>query len=232
MVRIGIVAHRGASAYAPEHSFAAYDLALAQGAQTLELDVRASKDGVLFVLHDATLARTAGDPRAIAATTALELAALPQAQRPLRLDAVLRRYGTATRWLIDVKDPAPTWEPAIPAALVRHGVARHAVVQSFDLTALQRLRRIARWLPVAPLLEHAPSPAELSWIARFATGIGVHHPAVNVAVVARAHARGLTVRAWTPNEPTDCARLLATGVDELITDAPAVARAAALAAAA
>jgi glycerophosphoryl diester phosphodiesterase len=55
MAGFGIVAHRGASAYAPEHSFAAYDLALAQDAQTLELDVRASTDGVLFVLHDATL---------------------------------------------------------------------------------------------------------------------------------------------------------------------------------
>lgn len=52
------VAHRGASAYAPEHTLAAYRLALAQGADFVEQDLAVSKDGVLICLHDPTLERT------------------------------------------------------------------------------------------------------------------------------------------------------------------------------
>ena len=52
-----IIAHRDASAYAPEHTYAAYSLALAQGADVVELDVRATADGALVVVHDETLLR-------------------------------------------------------------------------------------------------------------------------------------------------------------------------------
>jgi glycerophosphoryl diester phosphodiesterase len=54
-----VIAHRGASAYAPEHTFAAWDLALAMGADYLEQDLQMTRDGVLVVLHDETLDRTA-----------------------------------------------------------------------------------------------------------------------------------------------------------------------------
>ena len=59
---IVVIAHRGASAYAPEHTFAAYDLALEQGADYIEQDLQLTADGVLVVLHDATLDRTARGP--------------------------------------------------------------------------------------------------------------------------------------------------------------------------
>ena len=57
-----MVAHRGASGYELELTFAAYDLALKQGADVLELDLRATADGDLVLVHDATLLRTAKDP--------------------------------------------------------------------------------------------------------------------------------------------------------------------------
>ena len=57
-----VIAHRGASAYAPEHTFAAYDLAVDQGADYLEHDLQLTADGVLVVLHDDTLDRTARGP--------------------------------------------------------------------------------------------------------------------------------------------------------------------------
>ncbi len=80
--RAEVVAHRGASAYVPEHTFAAYDLALEQGADTLELDGRATRDGELVVLPDRTLLRTHGDSRRIDAVRYGELSPLT---RPLRL---------------------------------------------------------------------------------------------------------------------------------------------------
>ena len=57
-----VIGHRGASADAPEHTFASYDLALEQGADYIEQDLQLTADGVLVVLHDDTLARTARGP--------------------------------------------------------------------------------------------------------------------------------------------------------------------------
>ncbi|HEX2165607.1 MAG TPA: glycerophosphodiester phosphodiesterase family protein, partial [Longimicrobiales bacterium] len=55
-----VIAHRGASAYAPEHTFASYDMALRMGADFIEQDLQMTSDGVLVVLHDETLDRTTG----------------------------------------------------------------------------------------------------------------------------------------------------------------------------
>jgi glycerophosphoryl diester phosphodiesterase len=219
-----VIAHRGASAYAPENSFAAYDLALEQGATTIELDVRACADGSLVVVHDDTLWRTAGDPRRVDALTASCLLALVEDARPQPLDAVLERYGGATRWLIDLKDPHPAWEGHVVAAIERHGLRRRAAVQSFDAEAVARVRRAAPWLPVAVLYGRRDDPAAaLDAAAAFAAGVGPWHGHVDARLVAAAHARGLAVRPWTVDAPDEMERLLGLGVDGLITNAPDVA---------
>src|SRR3954452_4735765 len=102
---VSIIAHRGASAYAPEHTLEAYDLALFMGAHCIELDVRSAADGTLLVVHDATLRRTTGDPRAVRGLRAGDLHSLDPELRPLMLETVLRTYGTAPRYLVDLKDP-------------------------------------------------------------------------------------------------------------------------------
>ena len=98
-----VITHRGASGYAAENTFAAHDLALEQGADVLELDVRATADGALAVLHDSTLARTAGDARAIGQLNVADLQTIPSAVRPPLLDEVLARYGSGATYLIDLK---------------------------------------------------------------------------------------------------------------------------------
>ena len=220
-----VIAHRGASAYAPENSFAACDLALAQGADAIELDIRATSDGRLVVLHDSRLLRTAGDPRAIAGLRADELMSIDPAVRPPTLDAVLERYGRATRWLLELKDPSPPAERALAAALTARGLERTAVVQSFDAMALRRLRATTPSLVVAPLYRRAPSTRRLRAVASFAAAVGVRRGAVDVTLVLRARACGLAVRAWTANAPRDIERLAGLGVDGVITDVPDVARA-------
>jgi glycerophosphoryl diester phosphodiesterase len=220
-----VIAHRGASAYAPEHSFAAYDLALAQGADVLELDVRMTADGELVVLHDATLLRTAGERRAVARVSAAQLAALDVAVRPPTLTAVLDRYATAAGWLVELKDPTPALERGVATALVARGLQRSAVVQSFDAAALRRLRRAEPSLVVSPLLWRVPSTRRLRSIAAYAPSVGVRHGCVDIALVLRAQAQGLVVRAWTANAPREIARLVGLGVDGIVTDVPDRARA-------
>src|SRR3954447_5926385 len=107
---VDVVAHRGASAYATENTFAAFDLALEQGADVLEFDVRAAGDGHLVLVHDPTLERLTGDPRAVSGLTRAALAALDELARPASFDDLLDRYASKARLLIDLKDPSPEWE--------------------------------------------------------------------------------------------------------------------------
>lgn len=208
-----------------EHTFAAYDLAVEQGADMLELDVRATADGQPVVLHDRTLLRTAGDPRPIDRIPVAALDALDPMVRPLGLGAVLDRYATtAPQWLVELKDATPACAHAVAAALAERGLADRTVVQSFDAKALLRLRSVAPALAVAPLYYRAPSARRLRRVAGFAVAVGVRHTAVDRPLLLLARACGLAVRAWTANAPAELERLIAIGVDGVITDKPDVAR--------
>ncbi len=218
-----VIAHRGASSAAPEHTDDAYGLAVAQGADVLELDVRATADGELLVVHDQTLARTAGCPRRVDAMTRASLDELAPRLRPLTLDAVLERYGRAARLLVELKDPEPWWEGRVIEAVERHRMAGRVELQSFDLRALRRLRLRAPHLPLASLHLGRPGSRALDAAARCAGAIGVRHDRMDAPLVAAAHARGLAVRAWTVNTPFTIHRALALGVDGAITDVPDVA---------
>lgn len=224
---IEIVAHRGASAYAPEHTFEAYDVALEMGADVLELDVRATRDDRLVVLHDRTLERTSGDPRPI---REVDLDEIDDRCRPLELEEVLARYGAHTRWLVELKDPHPEMIAGVRRAIVGRGLAGCVTVQSFDHLALRRVARLEPRLEVAPLFCESRTESQiLAGIGRassYASGVGVLHPACTPAVALAARARGLRLRAYTVNEPAEMGRLIAAGASGLITDCPDRARAA------
>jgi glycerophosphoryl diester phosphodiesterase len=224
-----VIAHRGASAYRPEHTLDAYDCALAMGADRLELDVRSAADGTLVVLHDATLARTAGDLRPVAGLTSADLLALDPARRPLTLDEVLGRYGADAAYLIEIKDPRPGDAERVAGALARHDLAGRASVQSFDRGVLHRLRAMDPSVPLALLYRESWLPAavrhDLAEVAGWAAAIAPAAVSVDAALVLAAHRLGLTVQVWTVNDVAEMERLLALGVDALITDVPDRARA-------
>lgn len=219
-----VIAHRGASAYAPEHTPQAYDLALDLGADTLELDVRSTADGTPVVLHDPTLARTAGDPRAIAGLRDAELAALPDGARPLTLAEVFERYGARTRYLVEIKESGPAAEHAIARLVTGHGLQARVTVQSFRRHILRRIGRLAPELPLAPLYRPLVHPAMirrgLPRMAAFASSISPCASSIDASLVLAAHARGLAVQAYTVNAEREMERLLGLGVDGIITDVP------------
>jgi glycerophosphoryl diester phosphodiesterase len=225
--RAEIVAHRGASAYAPENTFAAFDLALAQGADVLELDVRPAADGHLVLVHDPTLERIAGDARAVAGLSRAAIARLSAATRPAAFEEFLERYARTASLLIDLKDPAPLWEEHVVDAIERHRLRGRVAVQSFDHEALRRVRTAAPWLPLAPLVPGDGEPLDvLDAAAELAGGIGIRHDAVDVEVARAVREAGVVLRAWTVDDPVEIRRLLALGVDAIVTNAPDVALAA------
>jgi glycerophosphoryl diester phosphodiesterase len=200
---------------------------LTQGADVLELDVRPAADGHLVLVHDPTLERIAGDPRAVAGLSRAALETLDELVRPESFDAFLDRYAAETRLLIDLKDPSPEWEARVVEAVVAHGLEERAVVQSFDLEALVRLHDAAPWLPLAPLVPSDVVPREVLGASRgFAQGIGIRHDFLDAGLVREAQEAGLALRAWTVDDPAAMRRLLALGVDAIVTNAPDVAVAA------
>ncbi len=221
-----VIAHRGASGDAPENTLAAFDLALEQGADALELDVRPTADGALVTVHDPTLLRTLGDERAVEEVTCEELEQLDHPAGPATLDAVLERYSSSTRYVVDLKDPRPAWESRVVEAIERHGVGDRVVVQSFDRDALVRLHAAAPDLAYTSLYRRAESAdIDIDAVPPFTAAIGPWHVRVDADLVDRAHARGLAVHPWTVDEPAEAERLLALGVSGLITNRPDVVRA-------
>jgi glycerophosphoryl diester phosphodiesterase len=220
-----IIAHRGASAHAPENTLAAFALALLQGADAIEFDVRATFDGKLVVLHDATLQRTAGDPRAIAEVTSGELMELDGAVRPYTLADVLDCFGSDTRYLIDIKRIPQRCESELIDAIVASGLRERVVVQSSDHLLLRRLSLRDPLLSLAALLPpQADARRSLQLVAPFVTGVVPCSTTTDAALVASARGHGLAISPWTVNEECEMERLIHLGVDALITDIPGIAR--------
>jgi glycerophosphoryl diester phosphodiesterase len=225
---VAIIAHRGASGHAPEHTFAAYDRAVAMGADYLEQDLQVTADGALVVLHDATLDRTTDGSGRVDEHTLTEIERLDAGawfapefagQRVPTLDAVLTRYGHGQRYYIETK--AAGIEEALVALLDRHGLiepaaaAQQVLIQSFSAGSLRRMRELEPRLPLIHLVS-ARDPAlldRLGEVSGYAAGIGPARALVDAALVAAAHARGLAVHPYTYITREDHESAIALGVD-------------------
>ncbi len=240
-----ILGHRGASAYAPENTLAAFRRALAEGgADGFELDVTLSADGVPVVIHDDTVDRTTDGVGAVARLTLAQLRSLDagkwfglsfERERIPTLDEVFATVGPRAIINVELKlDPSPGRELAVKvAALIRaHGVERRVLVSSFYYDNLQRLKRADPALPVGLLYSpHEPGQMLRAWLnpGVRAEAHHPHHRLVNAFT--RRWWRTRRVNVWTVNAEADLRRLMRLGVDGLITDRPDVAvrlRAAAL----
>ena len=177
-----IIAHRGASGHAPEHTLPAYDLAVEMGAHVLEPDLQMTRDGVLIAFHDATLDRTARGPTELCTGPVRErtLAEIRECDvgswfnerfperadpsfeglRVVTLEELFQRYGDRVRWYPETKEPDdnPGMEEALVELIHRHGLRDSAVergqvlIQSFDPESLRRLRGLDPELPLVQLL--------------------------------------------------------------------------------
>lgn len=204
-----VIAHRGASADAPEHTFAAWDLAVEQGADHLELDLQVTADGELVVLHDPTLDRTARGPAEactgeVATKTLDQLGqcevgswfneAFPEKADPgyegLRIPTlaeVLDRYGTEQRYYIETKATAAGMEEQLVALLEEAGMVGptaepgQVILQSFEQQSLRTLHELDPGLPLVLLLRADPSMVTPQVLEQVATyAVGIGPPAAVV----------------------------------------------------
>lgn len=225
-----VVAHRGASGSAPEHTFPAYDLALAAGADALELDVHMTRDGELVVLHDATLDRVTGRSGFVADASLEDLKRLDAGAwfgpfwRGLRipaLDEVFGRYGTATRYYVEMKDPElyPGMERELVRLVAAHGLAGRVTVMSFSGAGLRRCREADPGLPLVKLYAEGATVCSVA-ATRCAGGVGLWRGDAGAATISLVRDAGLRVLVYTVDSVAEMRTLGALGVDELVTDRP------------
>jgi glycerophosphoryl diester phosphodiesterase len=245
-----VIAHRGASAEAPEHTRAAYDLAVRQGADVLECDLQLTADEVLVCVHDTTVDRTAAgtgtgrvDAHSLAELRAMDFGAwkAPEfaGERIVTFAEQLRRYRDRPgRFYAETKAPAEyggRMEPALVELLRRFDLVpggradpdrAPVIVQSFDLASLQAVKRLApsvptAWLFVAPPAELAAGIPEAVDVLAPAADWVREHP----ELVEQAHAAGKPVHVWTVDDEAEMDELLDAGVDGIFTNTPGVLRA-------
>ncbi len=225
-----IIAHRGASAEAPENTAAAFRRALAVGVDGVELDVHLSSEGVPVVIHDHLLERTTDGRGPVGA---LPLAALRQldAGRWFAGEFAGERIPTLAealallrpvRVIVELKRaPLPSAEMAARVAAVIGASGHPAVtVSSFDHPLLLEVRVHLPQVQTAVLYVARPvDPLRLARDAG-ATLLHPHWSLLTPDVVAAAHAAGVEVETWVVDEPEEMARMVAMRVDGVMTNHP------------
>jgi glycerophosphoryl diester phosphodiesterase len=241
-----IIAHRGASGAAPENTLAAFELAVRQGADAIELDIRLTADGVPVVLHDATLDRTTGGHGPVRALSLAQLRAVDAGARltldggrsfPFRaadvriptLSEVLRGLPEMPL-LLDLKEPAV--QEAVRLVLLEERAVERCVLASEDDAALQAFRKppftVAasgaeiKTLYRAALLRRVPSFVSYRMVSVPVRYRGV--PVPTRAFVAAARGLGCPVHVWTVNDAATALTLWGRGVAGIVTNLPAVIR--------
>ncbi len=222
-----VFAHRGGGALAPENTLAAFDNGLALGADGLELDVHLSRDGVVVVHHDWLLDRTTALRGPVAAQTA---DALRRADVPT-LEEVLSRYRDP-RIIIELKVNTAALAAATIEVIRRVDAVDRVCLGSFGLRVLRAARALEPALATSGAREEVRWALYRSWCRWPVTRVGYsgyqipelsgRTRVVSARFVEYAHDAGLGVQVWTVDTPEAARRLLAWGVDALITDRPDV----------
>ncbi|MEU0411691.1 glycerophosphodiester phosphodiesterase family protein [Streptomyces griseorubiginosus] len=248
-----IIAHRGASARAPENTLAAVDKAAALGAVWVENDVQRTRDGALVVLHDDSLRRTTDveevfpgrAPWKVKDFTAAEIRRLDAGSwfgasyagaRVPTLEQYLHRVDLhRQKLLLELKNPElyPGIERQTLKLLSNEGWfdRRHRnrlVVQSFSAAGLRKVHDLKPGVKTGYL--GTPAVADLPAYADFTDQINPSYTSVSTAYVAAVHAftgphgRPLEVSTWTVNSAHAARRVARYGVDGIITNKPDVVR--------
>ncbi len=229
-----MLGHRGASAEAPENTLAAFRLALAQGADGVELDVWRCASGEVVVFHDADARRVAGSPLRPALASFAELRVLDvgawkgerfRGQRIPRLEEVLEALGPA---VVNVElKSARVGDPRLAFAAARVLRARRGgervVVSSFDWALLAAFRLAAPEVATGMLLEAGSPWRRLAGPAAAVLRPQALHPELAWVTPERARrwaAAGRPLVVWTVDEPADVERMCALGAAALVSNRP------------
>ena len=246
------IAHRGDSYYAPEHTFAAFDLGVKRKAEVIELDVRFTKDRKLVAFHDKTIDRTTNGKGYIKDKTLKQLKKLDagswfnkayptrtsksfKGEKLRTLDEILARYKDKAKIYVEMKNPEknPGMVEEMYRSLKRNGMLSSArlkreniVIESFNESSLKKLKTLAPKLSMLYLVYSGDldklSDSKIASIRKYANHLALDYRDVNAYKVSRFKKKGFIVSTYTVDKKADMIRMDQYGVNGIFTNRPSL----------
>ncbi|KEK23430.1 glycerophosphodiester phosphodiesterase [Bacillus gaemokensis] len=243
------IAHRGASAYAPEHTIPAYKLGQQLKGDYIEIDLQMTKDGHLIAMHDETLNRTTNGSGRIKDHTLEEIKSLDASSffnkkhpnlaksefkdvKVPTLEEIIEMFGRDARYYIETKSPKdyPGMEEKLLEVLSRYQlsdptlVKEKIIIQSFSKESLKKIYSLNSNIPLVQLLTYKKAKrvtnAELEDYKSYCIGLGMNYAAVDATFVQKVHNQGLEVHPFTVDKTEDMKKLIEWGVNGMFTNYP------------
>lgn len=250
MKRPLILAHRGASAYAPENTLAAFHMARELGADGLEFDVHFSREGIPVVIHDSTVDRTTGGRGKVSRLTIGELRQLDAGAwkgtqfTGERIPSLQEVFETLGDWI----KPSGREQPCIlnlelkseqlddtrlklylNNLIARYDLHDRLLISSFSPVALHRVKKMNPRLRRGLLYDRSqPIYLRRAWLRFYASAQALHpeHAMIDERYMKWARGKKYAVNTWTVDDPDEARRLASLGVHAIITNQPDLIRAA------
>jgi glycerophosphoryl diester phosphodiesterase len=228
---VAIIAHRGASGAAPENTIAAFERAIADGADWIELDVQENADGTVVVAHDSDFMKTARVNLKVWNATDDDLRDIdigswfgPEfaGERPPTLRQALELARGELGVVIELKyyGHDHQLEPRVVDIVEETGMVSDVMVMSLKLPGLQKAAALRPDWTYGLL-----NTASVGDLTRLNLAfLALNASAASRGMIRRAHSRGMKLYVWTVNDPVQMSVMMSRGVDGLITDEPALAR--------
>ncbi len=221
------IAHRGASGRFPENTLRAFAAAIEAGAQMCELDVQLTLDGGVVVIHDETVERTTDGRGTVRSMTLAELKCLDAGVRFGREFAgeripTLQEVMTLAegRCGLNIEIKSVGVERKVCELIVERRTLATAMISSFDWDALAVVRHFEPRVRVGLLASQWPARLVGAAFELRAESINPRSDIVTEDLCIAAHERSLSVYTWTVDEPDEMRRLIAFGVDGIMTNYP------------
>ncbi|EMY5505490.1 glycerophosphodiester phosphodiesterase [Bacillus wiedmannii] len=237
------IAHRGASAYAPEHTIAAYKLGQQLRGDYIEIDLQMTKDGHLVAMHDETVNRTTNGTGLVKEHTLEEIKQLNAgsffnekhpslAKKEFEnvnvptLEEIIKTFGHNANYYIETKSPDeyPSMEEKLLEIIKHYGINDKVIIQSFSEASLQKIHSLDVNIPLVQLLPYKKAAQltelEMKKYKTYCIGLGMNYKYIDSTYVKRIKKHGLEVHPFTVDNETDMKKLILWGVDGMFTNYP------------
>ncbi|WP_150271754.1 glycerophosphodiester phosphodiesterase family protein [Paenibacillus tepidiphilus] len=242
--RVYTIAHRGASGYAPENTMPAFALALDMKADSVELDIHLTKDGIPVIIHDDTVNRTTDGKGYVRNMTLQQIKQLdagtwfneayPMFAResyagiPVpTLEEVFETFGKDLHYVLEIKASKTDrmMEPVINELITKYDLEDEVAIHSFSASSLRRFHQINPEIPLYQLIWYDNTAARVSEsyladVKTYAVGIGPNFQGISSAYVAQVKRSGLKVIPYTVNYQVNMDKAYMWGVDGVYTNYP------------
>jgi len=224
-----VIAHRGASSYAPENTLAAFDLALQMGVRHIELDVDFTSDSHIVVIHDDTVDRTTNGSGPVTSHTLAALRGFDAGswfgaqfagERIPTFDEVLARYRGRVHIHTEIKGHSPSLSQRTADLIRKHGMEGQVTITSFQNVRLEEMRAYAPDLPMGWLVREVSDALIAQAHAMGVTQLCPRANAVTPELVGRLHAEGFVARAWGVTTEELMQQVVQAGADGMTVNFP------------